>query len=33
MNNSELSKGLSIEELQERAEFAAVAPECVICSC
>jgi len=36
MKNSKLSKGLSIEELQERDEFSAVAPEgtdCVICSC
>jgi hypothetical protein len=36
MNNSELLKGLSIEELQEREEFSAAAPEqadCVICSC
>ena len=36
MNSSELLKGLSIEELQEREEFSAVAPEspdCVICSC
>jgi hypothetical protein len=38
MNNSELLKGLSIEELQERDEFIAAAEpdgnsHCVICEC
>jgi len=36
MNNPELLKGLSIEELQEREEFTAAGAEsadCVICSC
>jgi hypothetical protein len=36
MNKSELLQGLSIEELQERNEFAALSAEeaqCVICSC
>lgn len=37
MNNSEILKGLSIEELQERNEFTAVDSadnaQCVICSC
>lgn len=40
MNKSELLEGLSIEELQERNEFSAVAPDpmtdplkCKICQC
>lgn len=37
MNNSEILKGLSIEELEERNEFSAAVEDaeagCVICSC